>query len=158
MGKIKGLRDDGSIETKALQSDEDIYKMIDYLANFLQNSNNCILERDGDRVTWISDSKPPVVINISKLKGSDRANFLNSTGIIREYNRFRKNTSKNQYFDVGSEVDIGGIPGYGFPPGQKGIIKSYRFYPGDNVLYAEILTPRGVLPIPFDILNGYSSK
>ncbi|MBU5689642.1 MAG: hypothetical protein QXM68_01035 [Candidatus Aenigmatarchaeota archaeon] len=164
MSKLKGLRDDGSIDAKALQSDEDIYRIVDYLIEVLKECEDCILERKGDRITWISSEKPnPVVITVSNLKGSDRANFLNSTGIIRRYNQQRKNgQEKNGKYDgypeIGSEIDIGGIRGYGFSPGTRGIVQSYKFYPNDNRMYVEIKTSRGVIPIPVEMLNDYSFK
>ncbi|MCX8178579.1 MAG: hypothetical protein N3D75_01980 [Candidatus Aenigmarchaeota archaeon] len=160
MAKLKGLRDDGSIDTKALQSNEDIYKMVDYLAEHLSNSEGCILDRDGDKVTFIcEDLERPVVISVSKLKGSDRANFLNSAGIIRRYNELRKNkTNNNGHLDVGSKIDIGRIHGYGFRPGTMGTIEGYKVFQDDETIYAEISTPRGCVLVPYQLINGYSPK
>ncbi len=134
--------------------------MVDYLAGQLINSEGCILDRDGDKVTFIRGNlERPVVIYVSKLKGSDRANFLNSTGIIREYNELRKNkTNNNGHLNVGSKIDIGGIHGYGFPPGTMGTIQGYKVFEGDETIYAEISTPRGNMLVPYQLINVDSPK
>ncbi|MEM5878178.1 MAG: hypothetical protein QXF12_04850, partial [Candidatus Aenigmatarchaeota archaeon] len=77
---------------------------------------------------------------------------------IRKYNELRKKTNKNGYLDVGSTIDIGSIPRYGFRPGTMGTIEGYKVFQGDETIYAEISTPRGRLLVPNELINRYSPK
>ncbi|MBU5688761.1 MAG: hypothetical protein KQA41_00835 [Candidatus Aenigmarchaeota archaeon] len=163
MGKIKGLRDDGTIKVETIQNTRDLVEILDYLIGFFEKFGNgtCELsyEQKGRTIEINFKYKDDGQIKTKKIKiegfdGSRPADFLNTSGIIRIYNSLRSNGKDENYPEINSKIDLSGLDGYGFSPGSFGIVLGYTKFPGDNQIYAQVQTPYGILPIPADWILG----
>jgi hypothetical protein len=160
--KVPGLMPDGSIRVESIQKIRDLYPLLEYLQSFFSQYHDysLIFKINGNsgEVTFICPyySKKAKIDNFD---GSRPADFLNTLGILREYDNLRENNERKnndeEYPEIGTKIDVGGLKGYGFPPESVGEILSYRVFPDyPGKLYAIVKTPYGEMPISADLLKG----
>jgi hypothetical protein len=160
MGKnsVPGLMPNGNIKVESIQKVNDLASLLRHLQSFFKQYKGYSLsyEINGKSVTvtfvYPGGSRK---INII-FDGSRPADFLNTTGIIRTYKELlRKSCNvEEEYLITGSQVDLGGLRGYGFCEGTKGTIKDYMVIPGDPEMYAVVETPYGQRLILARLLKG----